>query len=69
MKQTETKPKQILFRFEPKFFLVCFEDTLHVASCWSAPRDLRIAFPAKLAGQGPPSHMFELAAKAPLQLL
>jgi hypothetical protein len=29
-KQTETQPKQIfgLFRFEPKFFFDCFEDTL-----------------------------------------
>jgi hypothetical protein len=27
-KQTETNPKQILFRFEPKFIFVCFEDTL-----------------------------------------
>ena len=27
-KQTETNAKQILFRFEPKFIFVCFEDTL-----------------------------------------
>jgi hypothetical protein len=27
-KQTETNPKQILFRFEPKFIFVSFEDTL-----------------------------------------
>ena len=38
-------------------------------ACPSPPPDLHSAFPAKLAGQGPPSHIFELAAKAPLQLL
>jgi hypothetical protein len=33
------------------------------------PPDLCSMFPAMLAGQGPPSHIFELAAKAPLQRL
>ena len=32
------------------------------------PPDMRSIFPAKLAGR-PPAHIFELAAKAPLQLL
>jgi hypothetical protein len=27
-KQTENQPKQTEFRFEPKFFFICFEDTL-----------------------------------------
>jgi hypothetical protein len=28
MKQTKKQPKQFEFRFEPKIFFVCFEDTL-----------------------------------------
>jgi hypothetical protein len=31
-KQTENQPKQIEFRFEPKIYFVCFEDTLLAAS-------------------------------------
>jgi hypothetical protein len=52
-KQTETNPKQILFRFEPKFIFVCFEDTQPGLSA-AAPQPLGLHRTSSAGIQLPP---------------
>jgi hypothetical protein len=57
---SRNKPKQILFRFEPKFFFVCFEDTLITenigvqivwdSKCGESPNSGFTPFPRPWAG-------------------
>jgi hypothetical protein len=52
-KQTETKPKQILFRFQPKFLFVCFEDTLPLMNTLSYTVSVRSKIQIFQQGIGP----------------